>query len=123
MNEIIKEQLKLLKVAELPEFDDNTTEITIPKQEAKEYNINVGKCYLIGLENYIINPPETFTLHINWNNNIIPKDKYMKVEIVGIMGKMIKVNGVGYDFVNKLDLNTMWEGWLPRKAITIIKEL
>ena len=92
-------------------------------QEAKEYNINVGKCYLIELENYIINPPETFTLHINWNNNIIPKDKYMKVEIVGIMGKMVKVNGVGYDFVNKLDLNTMWEGWLPRKAITIIKEL
>lgn len=123
MNEIIKEQLKLLKVAELPEFDDNTTDITIPKQEAKEYNINVGKCYLIELENYIINPPETFTLHINWNNNIIPKDKYMKVEIVGIMGKMVKVNGVGYDFVNKLDLNTMWEGWLPRKAITIIKEL
>lgn len=123
MNEIIKEQLKLLKVTELPEFDDNTTEITIPKQEAKEYNINVGKCYLIELENYIINPPETFTLHINWNNNIIPKDKYMKVEIVGIMGKMVKVNGVGYDFVNKLDLNTMWEGWLPRKAITIIKEL
>ena len=123
MNEIIKEQLKLLKVAELPEFDDSTTEITIPKQEAKEYNINVGKCYLIELENYIINPPETFTLHINWNNNIIPKDKYMKVEIVGIMGKMVKVNGVGYDFVNKLDLNTMWEGWLPRKAITIIKEL
>ena len=123
MNEIIKEQLKLLKVAELSEFDDNTTEITIPKQEAKEYNINIGKCYLIELENYIINPPETFTLHINWNNNIIPKDKYMKVEIVGIMGKMVKVNGVGYDFVNKLDLNTMWEGWLPRKAITIIKEL
>lgn len=123
MNEIIKEQLKLLKVAEIPEFDDNTTEIAIPKQEAKEYNINVGKYYLIELENYIINPPETFTLHINWNNNIVPKDKYMKVEIVGIMGKMIKVNGVGYDFVNKIDLNTMWEGWLPRKAITIIKEL
>ena len=70
-----------------------------------------------------MNPPEGFTLHVNWNKNIIPKDKHMKCEVTEIMGKMIKINGVGFDFINKKDLNTTWEGWIPKKSILLLKEI
>ena len=39
------------------------------------------------------------------------------------MGKMVKIEGVGFDFENQVDLNTSWCGWVPMKSIKIIKEL
>lgn len=39
------------------------------------------------------------------------------------MGKMIKMNCVGYDMDNDIDLNCIWSGWVPENYISIIKEL
>ena len=47
----------------------------------------------------------------------------MKCEVEQIMGKMIKVNTVGYDYQNQLDTNDLWSGWLPEKAIKILEVL
>ena len=47
----------------------------------------------------------------------------MKCEVVQKMGKMIKINSVGYDYQNKLDTNDIWTGWLPEKSIKIIEVL
>lgn len=115
MNKIIKKQLTKVREATIPDFDDNTTNLLIHK--LGENHLRQNCYYQIKLENYIINEPENFTLSSNWNGGSKPTDFYMNVEIVKIMGKMIKVNGVG---VND---GLLWEGWLPQKGFKIIKEL
>ena len=47
----------------------------------------------------------------------------MKCEVLDRMGKLIKIYGVGFDLENNIDLNDVWEGWLPEASITVIKEL
>ena len=124
MNPLIEKQLNIIQVADVPDFDSETTHIVIPKHD-KEHpkELLLGKYYLISLEDYILNPFDGFTLHDNWNKGIIPVNKYMNCEIIQFMGKMVKISGAGYDFENKKPLETSWEGWLPKSSINIIKEL
>lgn len=122
MNKIIKKQLDSTTI-DLPFYDDNTTELVIKKSVGTDKTFIIDHCYLIKLEDYIINPPINFTLHTNWNNGIIPKHKYMKVECRKLMGKMINVVGFGFDIDNNVDINDSWEGWLPLKSIELIKEI
>ena len=124
MNKVVEEQLKKVKVAQLPSYDETTLRIKIPKVSSIiNSDLNEGQCYLIQVEDYIVKPFDGFSLHDNWNNGIAPKHKFLKVEVIKIMGKMIKVNSVGYDFMNKVDTMDLWEGWLPRKAIKILEVL
>ena len=124
MNSIILKQLKKCKVASVPDFDENTTHLVIPKQDEEvSQQFIPSHFYLVELENYILHPPEGFSLHQNWNNNIIPQAKYYKCHCLQIMGKMVKIEGAGYDWDNQQDLATAWCGWVPAKAIKIIKEL
>lgn len=117
MNKFILEQLKNTKV-KLPYYDDNTVELFIPKRNdiINDENI-VGINYKILLEDYIIHPYDGFTLHENWNNNVIPTDNIMNVEIIQQLGKMIKISGIG---VND---NKVWSGWVPKSSIKIIERL
>ena len=124
INPLIKEQLKKVRRIRVPEVDDTTQTITIIKNDnALDSSLQEDQCYLISVEDYILNPPEGFTLHTNWNNNIIPKHKVMKIDVCKIMGKMVKVNSIGYDMKNQLDIGDMWSGWLPQKSIKIIERL
>ena len=123
MNKYIFEELKKCKVAKLPPYDSTTKHMTIPKADNINQLLDIGKCYLIQLEPYILNPPEGFSLHENWNKNIKPPQEFLKVEISQVMGKMIKVNALGYDYKNSRDTDELWEGWLPRKSISILQEL
>lgn len=118
MNELIKEQLNNVQIAKLPEFDDDTLKIFIPKyDEAQENDVLLGYCYLIELEDYVIHEPSNFTLSANWNNGSKPTDNKMSVEVKKIMGKMTYVNGVG------INDNKVWEGWLPKASIKVIERL
>lgn len=124
MNRVVEEQLKKVQVAQLPPYDETTMRLIIPKAEGIiKTDLILNKCYLIQLEDYIVNPYDGFTLHDNWNKGIPPKHRFLKVEILQLMGKMIRVNSVGYDFINKCDIPDSWEGWLPRKGIKIIEVL
>lgn len=128
MNNLIKEQLSKVKVAILPSYDENTTKIIIPKltkQVLIENNLlpQLGRTYIIELEDYLLRPSDNFTLHVNWNNNIIPKDKVMKATVVNDIGKMIKINGKGYLLLSDECNDNKWEGWIPKKSIKIIKEI
>ena len=124
MNPFISKQLNLCRNATVPPFDNDTTQLTIPyKYGEKPQELKVGDYCFIKLENYILYPPDGFTLHTNWNNNIIPKDQYMKCEIIQLMGKMVKIKGIGVDYASNTDTNNVWEGWLPRKSFNIIKYL
>lgn len=124
MNSIIKTQLEKCRVANIPEFDEDSTTITIPQGSNVSVSpYQVHRCYLIELADYILNPPPDFTLAINWNKGQIPQYKYFKCEILQIMGKMVKFNGVGYDPIKKLDTTYVWEGWVPQKGIKLLQEL
>ena len=121
MNKFIKEQLKKVKIAKIPAFDDDTTELIIDKVSEVDIKsldtLSVGKCYRIVVADYIIRPFDGFTLHDNWNQGIVPTDPTMNIEVIQVMGKMVKVNAVGV-----VD-NKLWSGWLPQKSILHFEEL
>lgn len=124
MNPIIKSQLDKCRVANIPQYDDSTTELLITKGTkvaVSPYQVN--KCYIVELADHIVHPSEDSTLASNWNRGIVPKHKYYKCVIMQVMGKMVKITGCGYDLLNDQDTNDMWDGWVPQSGIQIIKEL
>lgn len=124
MNPLIKDQLSKIRRVNVSTYSDSTTQLEFLKSDVKrDTELQADHCYLISVEDYILNPPEGFTLHTNWNNNIIPKHKFMKIDVLQIMGKMIKVNSVGFDMKNQIDIGDTWSGWLPQKSIKIIERL
>jgi hypothetical protein len=124
MNKFALEQLRNVKVAELPPYDETTMSMVIPKQSiGSGVGVIRDHCYVLQLAPYVLNAPEGYTLHDNWNGGIPPKHEFMKAEVTQIMGKMIRVNGIGFDYKNNIDTNDVWEGWLPAKSITVIREL
>lgn len=128
MNPLIKSQLDKISSIPLPSYDENTTHMIIPRcgnkpLTPKNIELKEGKYYLIMVEDYIIKPFDGFTLHDNWNKGIPPKHKYLKVEILKIMGNMINVNSVGFNIETRQDIMDSWVGWLPKKSITTLQEL
>lgn len=122
MNKFIEEELNKCKLAAVEQVSD--TEYLIKKKTVEDIGFEVNKYYIVELENYIINPPETFTLSANWNNDVVPKSKNLKVMVTQIMGKMIKVDGCGFDIETNSDLNDIYLGlWLPQGGVKILKKL
>lgn len=117
MNKFILKQLNKIKQVDLPQYDESTTVLFIPKSSTTLNNIIVGNVYKVQLEDYILHPYDGFTLHENWNNNILPTDNIMNVEITESLGKMIKINGIG------VHDNKVWAGWLPKSSMKIIERL
>lgn len=122
MNPLIKKQLQKMHFLD-GKWDDSTLKISIPKNSIGAYTLQEGGCYIIKVEDYIIHPFDGFNLHDNWNNGTHPNHLFMKCEVSQKMGKMIKLNTVGYDYNNQLDTNDLWSGWLPEKSIKIIEVL
>lgn len=124
MNNIIKKELDKCKNI-LPEYDENTTYIFIPKQgNNKSIELNIGRYFIIKLAKYILYPPENFTLDSNWNHGIHPKSEYMIVTPIKFVGKMIQFDGCGYDYYNNRNLNDVYNGlWLPQGGIEVIEEI
>ena len=122
MNKYIKEQLLKCKTF-IPEFDDDTTELLIKGNFVREFEgeLDASHNYVIQLEPYIINPPDTFTLADNWNKGVIPKSKYLYCNPKKIVGKMVQFDAVGYDIDNKVYLSDRYiDLWLPRKGFKVL---
>lgn len=113
MNQFIKRELDKCSVAKVEQI--SPTEFII-KRDNREFptDIEQGHTYFIEVEDYIIHPFDGFTLHENWNNGIAPTSRNMQIEVDKIVGKMVHVKAVGEDNLN-------WDGWLPRKSMTIKK--
>lgn len=123
LNPLMKEQLNKCEVADIPSFDDNTLELVIPKK-SKEKNFQLNKYYIVELADYLVNPGEIVSFHINWNQGRVPKNKYLKVCVSQLMGKMIKVDGIGFDPKSNKDLEDFYTNlWLPSNDVKIIKEI
>lgn len=125
MSKRLIKQLRLCKKANIPPVNGDEKEIVIQKGEIKvPSQVDVGGYYIIELEQYIVNPPANFTLHDNWNNGVVPKEKVMQCVVEKVMGKMVCINGIGYDreTMSYID-GTEWKGWIPQKSIEIIRRL
>ena len=115
IRESIKKQLEACTFADLTNFDQNTNTYYIPKYNKPIYELN--KCYLIKIPNCLI-ADTTSVLATNWNKNTAPQAEYIKAFVSKILGKMIYVDCVAYDFETKQDTNLYWSGWLPINEIT-----
>ena len=117
MNKLIKEQLLKVTATKI-EFNDDTTELFIPKTLViSNASLKKGMVYRIKLEPFITNPNPSSTLASNWNNGIIPKYDEYYADIIDRMGVMIKVNAVAVE-----DNTSQFVGWLPDNGFTVISK-
>ena len=116
MNQLILKELNNCNVAILPDSFENCDQLTIPKgvRDVSKMHFEIGKYYKIHMQDYIVHPYEDFTLHSQWNNNVIPKDADMNIQVLEIMGKLMKVNGMCVPSF------TPWSGWLPINSVDIV---
>lgn len=119
MNIITRKELSKVKLADLSNFDESALVYSIPKYT--EFHYEQNKCYLIKLNNSITNPSQDSTLASNYNNGKIPEYSYYYVDVLKVVGKLIKVSGIAYDVVNNKNINSIWEGWLPVNEIQVIE--
>ena len=116
MNKFIKEQLNKIKIAEVPDYSESDGKIIFKRKDIPvNLSFVLGKAYHIKLADYIIHPYDGFTLHSNWNNDIVPTDNEMNVEVIQIMGKMVKIRGIG------IHDSKFWTGWIPIKSADILE--
>ena len=111
MNKLIKEQLQKVSVADISNYDEKNQIINIPKFKQDRYI--VGTCYLVCLDDTLLNDYGNPILVSNWNKGTYPRCKYMKIDVLKTMGKMINVNGIGFDYTTKQNTTYVWSGWLP----------
>lgn len=121
MNKIIESQLAKVQEADLSNYDARTKTWHIPK--ISDVRMDVGSCYLIELDDSLLNPLANQILVSNWNQGRVPEDKYFKVEVLSKMNRMIKVMGFGYDPATKTDKTTAWTGWLPLNMVKVLERI
>lgn len=113
MNKFIAQQLNRINTP-MTSWDDHSTNIVIYRQRNdKQCELSVGSIYDITVQKYVVDPPPGFSLASNWNFGTVPPEENLQAQLLQIMGNMLKFNCRG------CTTNIEWEGWLPRKAITI----
>jgi len=121
MNKLIKDELKKVNVADISRYDATKKEFNIPK--ITDIKLEENSYYIIKLDDSLLEPGHMSTLSSNWNRGTLPPSKYLKVDVSKIMGKMIKINGIGYDQDKEQDLDVMWSGWLPIEQVEILEKI
>lgn len=117
---IVKQQLEKCNFADLNNYDLKTNTFIIRKYCKPTYEMN--HCYLVRLPLNIVNIADS-VLAVNWNNGTFPRSQYLKIYISKMLGNMIYVDSIGFDFETKQDLNLMWSGWLNTSELTQIAAL
>ena len=117
---IIKEQLEKCQFANLNNYDPVSNTFRIKKNSQPTYDLN--RCYLVRVPNNVVNNSDS-VLAVYWNNGSSPGAQYLKIYISKVLGNMIYVDSVGFDFETKQDLNLMWSGWLDSSQLTQIAAL
>ena len=118
MIDVIKKQLDKVQYADLSNFDKNTNTYLIKKRV--DIKLELDNCYLIRIKPSAHNNAAVVA---NWNNGSMPAYEYLKVDISKLMGKMVKLVGVGHDYANHQDLGYFWSGWLSTDDIEILAKL
>jgi hypothetical protein len=121
MNKLIKNELNKVLVADLSNYDKNKGEFLIPR--IRKIRLEEGSYYVIKLDQMLLNPGEMSILSSNWNHGTTPPHKYLKIDVLKILGKMVKVNSIAYDYDSKQDLNLSWSGWLPIEQVEVLEKI
>jgi hypothetical protein len=116
---LVKEQLEKCQFADLNNYDASTNTFYIKKYSKPTYELN--HCYLVRLPLNVLTADSV--LAVNWNSGSFPVTQYLKIYISKIMGTMIYVDSIGFNFDTKQDLNNMWSGWLDSSQLTQIAAL
>ena len=121
MNKLIKNELNKTSVADLSNYDKNKGEFLIPR--IRKIRLEENSYYIIKLDTMLLNPGDMSVLSSNWNHGTFPPHKYLKVDVSKILGKMVKVNSIAYDYDNKQDLSSAWSGWLPIEQVEVLEKI
>ena len=124
MKNIIFQYLKKCKVAKF-ELDETTNHLFIPKkQTTSDIPLILDNYYIIEVSNYILNPPFQSTLVSNWNQNQIPKSKYLFGTPTKQINNMVRWDCCGYDTFNRVSLtDTYRDLWLPETEFIIMEKM
>lgn len=121
MNKIIKDQLSKCRVAVIPECEDSATHIFIKKvNNILPVNMLPNHVYLIKIKPSVKNND---TIAFNWNGGVRPQYDYYKVEKIGEIGTMLKLNGIAFDYSTKSNIYKSFYGYLPNDGFEIIEEV
>jgi hypothetical protein len=121
MNKLIRNELNKVTTADLSNYNKDKGEFLIPR--IKQFRLEENSYYIIKLDNSLLDENKTSTLSANWNQGTLPPSKYLKIDVSKIMGKMVRVNSIAYDYDNNKDLNIPWSGWLPITQIEILEKI
>lgn len=120
MREFTKKQLAKCSYADLSDYDERTNTYKIPKYSKPKYE--VGKMYLVKVSGGLVNNADS-VIATNWNAGTAPKMPYLKVYVSKILGKMLYVDSICYDYDRFTDTSIMWSGWLPIDELSQIEQL
>lgn len=116
--QLIQDQLNKVIYADLSNYDDKTNTYHIPK--INQIKLQINHSYIIRIKDSLYSNE---VLKSNYNQGKTPSYKCYLIDIISILGKIIKVNGVEYDLETNQPLNNLWSGYLSIKDIEIIKEM
>ena len=121
MRELTYRQLQKCVNIDTSKIDKDSTKIILSRKT--DVPILEGKCYIIQLDESLLNMSQSDILVCNWNAGSVPGNNSYKCEVTKRMANMIKINGLAYNLEQDLDLNRMWTGWLPVDKVKVIKEI
>lgn len=121
MSRVIEEQLKKVMVADLSDY--NSCDLTYHIPKATGVKMEVNACYVIKLSDALLSRETSQVLSSNWNKGSVPPCACFKADVDRVMGKMIRINGLGYDPDGDKDLDVMWSGWLPLGEIKVLRRI
>ena len=114
---VIQDQLSKVLVADLSNYDKETNTFFI--KQYKQIKLEVGKYYLIKLNNVLLDKDSE--VMCNWNNSEVPPHNCLKIEVIKTVGKMIYIQGISFDEVTRTSLGELWDGWIPTDEIKVLE--
>lgn len=116
--QLVLDQLSKVCYADLSNYNEEENSYFIPK--INNIKIQLNHTYIIEIKESIKNNQ---VLKCNYNKGEIPPFKYCLMDVLLVLGKIIKINGVEYDLKNKKPLNNIWSGFLNINDIKVLEEV
>lgn len=117
----VEEQFKTSEILKSAIYNPDTDTYFLPKRTT--IKLEQGKAYIVELDDILLQENGDYVLQFNWNKGKTPTEKYYKIDVINIIGKMIQVVGIAYDWENKIDLNSFWNGYLPKERLKVLEVL
>ena len=121
LNKLVEEQLNKVQYADLSAYVGPDHSFIIPRNVT--IKLAPDHSYLIELDSALLTPGGNRVLETNWNGGRLPKYTYYKIDVVALLGGMVKCMGIGTTAAGNEDFPEIWSGYFPIKQIKILQEL